>query len=173
MPQAAGCLSVPAQGAAGQEAPGLERMQEAPGSGPVSATGALRGSWARETRRRGGGGDTGARAHMRAQCLEDRSEYWGAPTLGGWEEGEEGSGPRGRERTAAAPWPPWESQAPANVWLSGKEAACGAGDAGSIPGSGRSPREGNGNPLYDCCLENPTERGAWWATVHGVTSSRT
>ena len=44
LPQAAGCLSVPAQGAAGQEAPGLERMQEAPGSGPVSATGALRGS---------------------------------------------------------------------------------------------------------------------------------
>ena len=45
-----------------------------------------------------------------------------------------------------------------------------AGDAlGSIPGSGRSPREGNGNPLQYFCLENPMDRGAWQATVHGVT----
>ena len=44
-----------------------------------------------------------------------------------------------------------------------------AGDPGSIPGLGRSPGEGNGNPLQDCCLENPMDRGAWWATVHGVT----
>ena len=43
-----------------------------------------------------------------------------------------------------------------------------AGDLGSIPGSGRSPREGNGNPLQYSCLENPMDRGAWWATVHGV-----
>ena len=43
-----------------------------------------------------------------------------------------------------------------------------AGDAGSIPGSGRSPGEGNGNPLQDSCLENPTDRGAWQAIVHGV-----
>ena len=42
------------------------------------------------------------------------------------------------------------------------------GDPGSIPGSGRSPREGNGNPLQYSCLENPTDRGAWWATVLGV-----
>ena len=51
----------------------------------------------------------------------------------------------------------------------GKESACNAGDPGSIPGSGRSPREGNGNPLQYSCLENPMERGAWQATVHGVT----
>ena len=48
-----------------------------------------------------------------------------------------------------------------------------AGDAtgamGSIPGSGRSPGEGNGNPLQYSCLENPTDRGAWWTTVYGVT----
>ena len=42
-------------------------------------------------------------------------------------------------------------------------------DAGSIPGSERSPGEGNGNPLQYSCLENPMDRGAWWATVHGVT----
>ena len=46
-------------------------------------------------------------------------------------------------------------------------------DAGSIPGSGRSPREGNGNPLQEACLENPMDRGAWWATVHGVAKSQT
>ena len=43
-----------------------------------------------------------------------------------------------------------------------------AGDMGSIPGSGRFPGEGNANPLPCSCLENPTDRGAWWATVHVV-----
>ena len=46
-------------------------------------------------------------------------------------------------------------------------------DAGSIPGSGRSPAEGNANPLWDPCLENPMDRGAWRATVHRVTKSQT
>ena len=55
----------------------------------------------------------------------------------------------------------------------GKVSACNAGDPGSIPGSGRSPGEGNGNPLQYSCLENPMDRGAWWATVHGVAKSRT
>ena len=56
----------------------------------------------------------------------------------------------------------------------GKESACNAGDLGSIPGSGRSPAEGNGNPfLRYSCLENPMDREAWWATVHGVTKSQT
>ena len=54
-----------------------------------------------------------------------------------------------------------------------KASACNAGDLGSIPGSGRSPGEGNGNPLQYSCLENPMDRGAWWATVHGVAKSRT
>ena len=44
-------------------------------------------------------------------------------------------------------------------------------DMGSIPGLGRSLGEGNGNALWDSCLENPMDRGAWWATVHGVTKS--
>ena len=57
--------------------------------------------------------------------------------------------------------------------LDGKESACNAGDLGSIPGSGRSPREGNGNPLQYSCLENPMFRGAWQATVHGVAKSQT
>ena len=51
----------------------------------------------------------------------------------------------------------------------GKESACNAGDLGSIPGSGRSPAEGNGNPLQYSCLENSMDRGAWWAIVHGIT----
>ena len=48
-----------------------------------------------------------------------------------------------------------------------------ARDAGSIPGLGRSPGGGHGNPLQYSCLENPMDRGAWWATVHGVAKSRT
>ena len=51
--------------------------------------------------------------------------------------------------------------------------ACNAGDPGSIPGLGRSPGEGNGNPLQYSCLENPMDRGAWRATVHGVAKSWT
>ena len=48
-----------------------------------------------------------------------------------------------------------------------------AGDAGSIPRSGRSPGGGNGNPLQYSCLGSPMDRGVWWATVHGVAKSRT
>ena len=54
----------------------------------------------------------------------------------------------------------------------GKESACNTKDPGLIPGLGRSPREGNGNPLQYSCLENSIDRGAWWATVHGVTKSQ-
>ena len=54
----------------------------------------------------------------------------------------------------------------------GKESACNAGDPGVIPGPGRSPREGNGYPLQNSCLENPMDKVAWQATVHGVTRSR-
>ena len=53
----------------------------------------------------------------------------------------------------------------------GKESACNAGDLGSIPGLGRSFGEGNGNPLQYSCLENSMDRGAWRATIHGVTKS--
>ena len=57
-------------------------------------------------------------------------------------------------------------------WLRCKESACNAGDPGLIPRSGRSPGEGNGNPLQDSCLGNSMNRGAWWAPVHGVTKSQ-
>ena len=54
-----------------------------------------------------------------------------------------------------------------------KVSACNAVDLGLISGSGRSPGEGNGNPLQYSCLENPMDGGAWWATVHGLANSRT
>ena len=61
-------------------------------------------------------------------------------------------------------------------WLGGKESACNAedtGDAGSIPGWGRSPGGGHGYPLQYSCLEKPTDRGTWQASVHKVTKSQT
>jgi len=64
-------------------------------------------------------------------------------------------------RTLGLPW-----------WLSGKNPPASSGDMGSIPGSGRSPGEGNGNLLQCSCLGNLMHRGAWWATVHGVTRVR-
>ena len=61
-------------------------------------------------------------------------------------------------------------------WLCGRESACNAGDTGarcSIPGLRSSPEIRSGNPLQYSCLENPMDRGAWWAIVHGVTKSQT
>ena len=58
-------------------------------------------------------------------------------------------------------------------WGSGKESACNAGNLGSVPGLGRSSGEGNGNPLQYPCLENPMDRGAWQAIVHGASKSQT
>ena len=55
----------------------------------------------------------------------------------------------------------------------GKESACNAGALGLIPGSGRSPGEGNGNPLHCSCLGNPMDRGTWWAIVHGIAKNWT
>ena len=54
-----------------------------------------------------------------------------------------------------------------------KESACNAGDLDSIPGSGRSPGEGTGNPLQYSCLENTIDREAWWAMVYGIAKSQT
>ena len=56
-------------------------------------------------------------------------------------------------------------------WLSGKEFTCQTEDAGSSPGSGRSPEGGHGNPLQYFCLENPMDRGVWEAAVHAVAES--
>ena len=59
-------------------------------------------------------------------------------------------------------------------WCSdGKQSTCNVGNLGSIPGSRRSPVEGNGNPLLYSCLENPIDRGAWQATAHGSQKSQT
>ena len=58
------------------------------------------------------------------------------------------------------------------AYLDSKESACNAEDPGSIPGSGRSPGEGNGDPLQYSCLKNSVDRGARWATVYGVTESQ-
>ena len=55
----------------------------------------------------------------------------------------------------------------------GKASACNAGNPGSIPGLGRSPGQGNSNPLQYSCLESPMDGEAWWATVHGVAKSWT
>ena len=63
----------------------------------------------------------------------------------------------------------WASQ----VVLVVKNPSANTGDVGSIPGSGRSSGGGNGNPLQYSCLENPVDRGAWWATVHGVAETWT
>ena len=82
----------------------------------------------------------------------------------------------------------WEAQCMDNIVQTGKlhfssgppaggsevkVSACTEGDLGSIPESGRSPGEGNGNPPQYSCLENPMDGGAWWATVHGVTKGQT
>ena len=61
-------------------------------------------------------------------------------------------------------------------WLSSKESACksgATGDMGSIPGSGKSPGGGHENPLQYSCLENPMDRGVWWATVHSAAKTQT
>ena len=75
-------------------------------------------------------------------------------------------------------WSLWEAQSTLTLLLespcgsAGKESACNAGDLGSIPGLGRSPEEGKGNPLQYSGLENSMDRGAWQATVHVVTKSQ-
>ena len=73
---------------------------------------------------------------------------------------------------------PFNLASPSAYWgfpgsSDGKASACNAGDLGSIPGSGRSPGEGNGNPVQYSCLENPMDQRAWWASVHGVAKSQT
>ena len=72
----------------------------------------------------------------------------------------------------------WRSFMLRNWWVfpvgsDGKESTCNVGDPGSIPGLGRSPGEGNDNPLHSCCLENSMDRGTWWATVQGDVESWT
>ena len=65
----------------------------------------------------------------------------------------------------------WDNCVP--QWLNSNASACNAGDLGLIPGWGRSPGGGNGNPFQYSCLENPMDRGVWWTTVHGLLKSWT
>jgi len=58
-------------------------------------------------------------------------------------------------------------------WRLREESACSVGDPASIPESGKSPVEGNGNPVQYSCVENPMDRGVWWTAVHGVAKSWT
>ena len=67
----------------------------------------------------------------------------------------------------------WESHQGFPGGSEGKASIYNAGGVGSIPGSGRSPGEGNGNPLQYSCLENSINEGVWWAIVDGVTKSQT
>ena len=90
-------------------------------------------------------------------------------------EWEKGNPPSGETNSPAIPRS-CLGQATSHLTESGsdsKECACNVGDSGSIPGSGRSPGEGNGYPLQYSCLENPMDRGAWQAPVQGVTESQT
>ena len=77
-------------------------------------------------------------------------------------------------------WSDWAQLTHTYIWYRAcpggsvvKNLPADAGDAGSLPGSGRSPGGGNSSPLQYPCLENPMDRGAWWATVHGVAKSQT
>ena len=69
---------------------------------------------------------------------------------------------------ASGPMTSWQIEGNFPGSSVGKESACNAGDPRSISGLGRSPGEGNGNPFHCSCLGSPMDRGAWWATVHGV-----
>ena len=74
---------------------------------------------------------------------------------------------------SACPFPCHGSLLPCPLVAQTVKSACNSGHLGSIPGSGRSPGEGNGNPLQYPCQENPMDRGAWRATHHGVAKSWT
>ena len=94
----------------------------------------------------------------RAVWFDSKNTYQSAYFAGLWK----GSG--GYELPFFSARLPW--------WLSGEESACNAGDAGSIPESGRCPGGENGNPLQHSCLKNPMDRGAWWAVVQSVSKSQ-
>ena len=95
--------------------------------------------------------------------MQEMEEMW-VGFLGGEDPLEEG---RATHSGILAGKIPWKEELP--WWLSNKESTRQAGDASFIPGSGRSPGGGHGNPHQYPCLGNPTDREAWWATVHRFT----
>ena len=103
-------------------------------------------------------------------CLRFKDQKWRSWN---WNLGPPTSSPPMLSSTMAP-----STASPETIWgfhggSGGKESACNAGDLDSIPGSGRSPGDRNGNPLQYSCLENAMDRGAWWATVHGFWKSQT
>ena len=118
------------------------------------------GPW--HDRGRRGLGGRGGRGHREAPLAPHGVDHLALRSLG-----PQGADLHGRDRQRMVRVRPG--------WLSGKESPANAGDAGdggSIPGSGRSPGEGHGNPLQYSCLENSMDRGAWRATVRGVRKNR-
>ena len=102
--------------------------------------------------------------HILQQCILDIDNIYSCLLLFSWRNYEE----KGKKVFIMVPY--WLNE-PFPGGSEGKESAYSAWDLGLIPGLGRSPEEGNGNPLQYSCLENPMDRGAWWATVHRVTKS--
>ena len=95
--------------------------------------------------------------------------WWPRGKMGGGK-----GGPKGREYAYNDGWFTWLYRLP--WWLSGQEFICNSGDwgdAGSVPGAGKSPGGGHGQPHQYSCLEKPMDRGAWPATGHGVAESQT
>ena len=113
----------------------------------------------------------------RRKGLQDKIVGWHHRLNGSEFEQAPGDGERQESLVCCSPWGHKELDTTEQLNNAGdsevKASACNAGDLGSIPGSGRSPGEGNGNPLQYSCLENPMDGGAWWATVHGVAKSWT
>ena len=123
--------------------------------------------------------------HQMVKCLPTMQETW-VRSLGGEDPLEKEMATHSSTLAWKIPWEEpgrlqsmgsykvghnWETLLP--VGSPGKESACNSGDPGSIPALGRSPGEGNGNPLQYSCLENPMDKGDWQATVHGAAKSQT
>ena len=107
--------------------------------------------------------------------------WWLMTTFSGWPSHDPGPQQGTRNIQSRPSLPPTESARPSSMsmdFLMAQKvkrlpAKQGTGDLGSIPGSGRSPGGGHGNPLQDSCLESPSDKGAWQAAVHGVAKSQT
>ena len=108
-------------------------------------------------------------------CSAQRGPGWAEPSPPAPRRAMYGGMDENHGRTMGVPWKhPWPSVGYAyhlRGGSDGQESDCNGVDAGSIPGSGRSPGKGNDNPLQYSCLENLMDRGAWQDTVHGVTKS--
>ena len=119
--------------------------------------------------------DKGRSEDLSEDLRQNKQHSWLSPVCIGQAQGEEKHIKGGAKALCLCPPPGCAVYfgMPFPVDSEVKASACNAGDPGSIPGLGRSPGEGNGNPLQYSCLENLMDGGAWWATVHGVAKSQT